>query len=1120
MRNCRGRNAGFARARDSCRLRVRLCGAAAVEEDFAMGVLQRRDPRNHCLCYRFDSQPAAAASADAAQVAAVPAKGKHQKGAALIWETASRYLGASNSKVIATGKQDADVDGAAERAYLEKLSSEFVADVKAMIARGAAKVQQQTGQSRSVARVVREVQHHVGLQTKKLLHSSPTMEIDNNDLLKRIQAFVRDPHKSNKPFVLHGAAGSGKSTAMAAIGSALLDWFSREGAVVALRFLGTSSDASDVHSTVSSVASQIRLAYGVPQPPASVLSSCDTLHGELVAFRQLLDQVSRSFAHTKPLFILLDGIDHLYPSHDALEALWAIRRLPPNVYMFLSTISTGNRASDGAANGPRPDVLGALLALVTDEEMTFELRVAAAEASRFSSLDVPFLMELLDSLELEYGRNIVTLFCAYVSVTHVGITDAELCDLLPTHGDFAAELGTSLNGRFVAAIVSELRHRLGDFLEDRLVNGVLSFGWSRGEHRGAVAARYGLIVNDAGIGGGPGRGEHVEDLSTEATNFTLMLHERIANEHLKRPLRSSLFVEQTSSDSAADGEDDDDDWHRATTIDLNAENPLSLSRLWHHLRVLLPLEGLDHVGRCTLFNFPWLAARVASAPVHVVLNDVISVYRLASDMLRLSIIEDSVADVMALFECLQTAKKAIGADPRNLAVELVTRLGRAAASSTCVDVLVGEANRWLAETNFTTFVPSWPVWKRPGDALRHCMDGFSHTVGFVEGAEVAVTYGQKNGIGVWRLQTGSMLHRFDIRSEQSLDGVVSAHDSTYVITMFYSHIERRTELSVLNTETGIELFNMKFPREFETIALSDDDQLAAISSVDPTGSDGVPRLILGIQVLSRDVVFRLPVVGGVHPDGITRLLFVKNIRRESESILSVGTKSSHDIALWDLDNSALDYRVDLGCAVDIFRLAVEQKMAIGVDAESGALVVVNLARGSVEQTLRADEYRGATDAVVYGHNVFVAARTGVIVIVSIAQNAIVGHFQGGGQSVPSKLTIGSVNETALLFVGHDDGDIRMFDIAAESLVGRLSDGHKRRINSLDVLPGGRLVSSSVMIIRTILWMFEKSLETGDGQVSANVDERRDEVTNYGTWNVFCETSRTSTVSRSAATRSS
>jgi len=1015
------------------------------------------------MCYRRESQTAATSNSSFNPSSGIA----DQKPTTGLWETVCCYLGTGNWRsYVATAH--ADGDRSTDRAYLEKLSADFVADMKVLIGRSIAKVG--SDRQKSEHAVVREVRHHASLQSTKLASVS---SFDIHDgLLKRVRAFVRDPHQSSRPFVVHGVEGAGKSTAMAAIGDALCNWFPFEGAVVAMRFLGTSTDAADVHGTVASVVQQVRLAYGAPAPSASLVASCDTLHGVLTAFRVLLDGISRSHAHTKPLFILLDGIDLLQPWHDALEVLWAVRRLPPNVYLLMSTTGSEKRSAKGPqSNDSCPDILGAMLALVTDAELTYEVSNDSGTDDRLASsiAGVDSLSQILDSLEMEFGRNVVTLFCAYLSIVNIGITDAEMSDLLSTNTDVVIDLRIPPGSLFASALVAELRLRLDGYLENRLVHGLLGFGWSRNCFRKAVAARYGFIVTD-----GIGAGSDGADLSAESTHLTLMLHESVANLHLKNCSdRSSLFVEDKSKSDS-----EDDHWnHCSTIVHLTVDNPLTLSRLSYHMRVLLPLEGLSRMNKCLFFNYQWLTSRLASAPFYVVLNDVFSTCKLAVDMHRLSLTDEPAqADVATLYEFLQLAKKSICMNPRNLAIEIVTRL-ESLESNPLFGNLIRDAKQWIVDQrNFASFVPMWPVWHSPGGTLRHCMYGPTHIIGLVDGGTIAVTYGGKNGLGVWRLQTGALLHQFSVRSEQPVSGIVSANDSTFVVTLFYSHIEQNTELCVLSTETGLQLLTMKFPVEIETLAISDDDQLLTLSSVDRSTRK---RTVIGVRVLSKEVEFRLP-VDDVHTDGIAKILFVKNIRRDSQSILTLGNKSSRDLAFWDLSSSSLDFVLDLGCGVDHIRIAVEHKMAVCLSSDTGTLIVANLSRGSVEQKLRADEYQGASDVVLHDDNIFVATRTGSVVILSMTQNVVVGNFNGSGQSIPSKLAAGNYREMALLFVGYEDGDIRVFDIGAEAVVGSLSGGHRRRINSLNVLSDGRLVSSGDDQ-RAILWNYESCVESDENR---------------------------------------
>ena len=119
---------------------------------------------------------------------------------------------------------------------------------------------------------------------------------------------------------------------------------------------------------------QICQAYGLMLP--NISEDFSTLYTTLMTFRLTIEKVSKEHGAIHPLFILLDGLDQLQGHDESLRSMWAIRDLPTNVYMLLSTTP-----QVGTTN-----LLGALTALVSAEDSTGETeKPTQAEAQRIIS---------------------------------------------------------------------------------------------------------------------------------------------------------------------------------------------------------------------------------------------------------------------------------------------------------------------------------------------------------------------------------------------------------------------------------------------------------------------------------------------------------------------------------------------------------------------------------------------------------------------------------------------------------------------------------------------------------------------------------------------------------------
>jgi len=813
---------------------------SSVEEDITAGLLQCNDPQHHCLAYQRKLSTATAG----------PSKNvvgsNHVEE---LWQKVQQCLGSEHSREYTITSAPRRCEMTAEQeTYLQKLSDDFVCDMKALITQNLAEIQIDP----STKQLVQDIQHHTMLAKELLRTRTEERECENySELFQRLQSYITDPGHS-RPFVIYGSADSDKSRLMSAVAGEIHNWLSTSGLVIVLRFLGSTTDSVDFQTCLASVRAQIQMAYGM-----EVLPACESLHSELTAFCDVLEQISQTSGHTEPLVILLDGVEQLRPHQRTLEALWAVHHLPSNVHLIMSV----------TVSGEQTDIIAAFLTLITSSALKYQLSsttedhlkqthpsTGALPCRLLSSVQA--LMSTLNTMEADYGPMLVKYFAAYVTVMDVGIVDSELLDLLVTNDEVMSERDGVL---FSPGLVAILRHKLVDFLASRLVHGRLGFAWSKPEYQQAVAERYQVTVGENGL----------EAQSSErSTEFTLTLHQHV--------LHIYHDVTQNSSDRDPNTslEEDLDKEHgvRTTVQTLGPHNAIKANRVLHHLRILLPVNGLNQLKSCVLFNLEWLMTRLATSPLSHVINDVMVVYNLCRDMHQHTITTDSVKDIAVLLEFLQLSSKALSVNFLSLPVEITSRLGSSSfvEKYSSVAELVSQSRRWLANTDCKVVVPLWSVWDHPGGMRRHILDGLSYVVGLVDGGDAVIGY-CRHRVSIWSVESGSMLQSFEVKSEQPVGGVIAAHHGSFIITSCCSPITRMTQVNVLSTETGLTLLSANFHHRLEAVALSTDDQLFVMSSVSWTDTESgsqLMRSILGINIVDRDVVFQLPLVN-IHSEGIS-----------------------------------------------------------------------------------------------------------------------------------------------------------------------------------------------------------------------------------------------------------
>ena len=142
---------------------------------------------------------------------------------------------------------------------------------------------------------------------------------------------------SDRPFIVHGVSGSGKSALLAA---AAREAAAQPGAIVVERFLGITKRSSDLRSLLIDLCQGLREHF----PLADELPTNVRL-----LEKEFYEQLKNATAE-RPIHVFLDALDQLDPA-DAADSLWWIRStpLPPHARLVLSCLSDPD---DEAAGRP------------------------------------------------------------------------------------------------------------------------------------------------------------------------------------------------------------------------------------------------------------------------------------------------------------------------------------------------------------------------------------------------------------------------------------------------------------------------------------------------------------------------------------------------------------------------------------------------------------------------------------------------------------------------------------------------------------------------------------------------------------------------------------------------
>ena len=156
--------------------------------------------------------------------------------------------------------------------------------------------------------------------------------IGRRDILDHIKHYLASPQEQ-RPLVIHGRSGSGKTALMAKA------WFDvADTDHTAARFIGATPESADLRTLLRSLCQQL----GIESPPTDM--------NELVnAFRNRLSGTAEgeeTQAPPAPAVVFLDALDQLNATDNARMLYWLPRELAPNVKLVMSALQAEGESGE------------------------------------------------------------------------------------------------------------------------------------------------------------------------------------------------------------------------------------------------------------------------------------------------------------------------------------------------------------------------------------------------------------------------------------------------------------------------------------------------------------------------------------------------------------------------------------------------------------------------------------------------------------------------------------------------------------------------------------------------------------------------------------------------------
>uniref|UniRef100_T1J835 NACHT domain-containing protein n=1 Tax=Strigamia maritima TaxID=126957 RepID=T1J835_STRMM len=680
------------------------------------------------------------------------------------------------------GREGLDADTHEE--YLQQFITHFYRSISKLVDRAMRKEDQS-----SLGQIVTEILQHL-----HTCNGSVKVFYGRKEDLARIHEYITG--NNDRPFVLHGDGGCGKTSLLAKTASLIPEWMAASKPQIILRFLGTTPDSSSVAPLLRSLCQQI--SYNLMLP-------LENIPEELVPLTAYLKNLLTSATPVQGIIVLLDSMDQL-ASLQGNKMSWLPTRLPTNVKMLLSCASDAecsedfnllNRMIDCEANFLQVLPLGhELAALVIQKWLDTSCRCLAppsqnelvetalshctlpifvklvfAEVSRWKSYTksqdtvlastvTDSINRLFERIEMQHGKTLVFHALAYITSAKSGLSETELEDLISLDDRVLEDVyqyHLPPVRRIPPLLWTRIRNDLPNYLSEREADGVSVLNWYHRQFRDAACERYFKNLNMAvyfhssiadyflGIWGG-GQPKPFKYTEIQRQRFGLTDKEGTADR--KVPLQPLIF-------SSKDGK--------------VRYNLRKLGELPFHL---IRARRNDDLFNHVLFNYEWLHAKLSCCALQATLSDFEDAYRHLSD-------KETKRQVLLVADAMRLGGAILAQYPDMLAPQLVGRLLPEMLNNKHVYSLLEQCDR-LGPKN-CGLLPVSHCMHTPGGPLKYSLEGHQFAVfGFGLTSDCKYVMSMSNRFIIWDLSTSDISRNVNLEIHGIVQGMAVSPDDRFV----------------------------------------------------------------------------------------------------------------------------------------------------------------------------------------------------------------------------------------------------------------------------------------------------------------------------------------------------
>ncbi|XP_072026817.1 NACHT domain- and WD repeat-containing protein 1-like [Amphiura filiformis] len=692
-----------------------------------------------------------------------------------------------------------DVDNNDHVQYLEQFCDTFVDNCKTLIRRA---IQKEKNSQSINDSLFLEVAHHAEFCNSKCQNFCGRKEIINEmfSSLKR--------KDFDKPLVLHGVSGSGKTSIMAMIAKQAHTELGKDSKVM-IRFLGTTPESSSISMVIQSICRQIISVYSLNVKMPALFDQFTDL---VDFFQTVLKKVSDNCKGC-PLLIILDSLDQLESTHNAYQCRWLPKTCPPNVKIVMSTLPHLHGILDnlkkilfggvcfygvqGLPDDTMDEIMdswmGNINRRITNKQKEYIrtailqcpqplfLKLAFEQAKRWHSYTEVHqedlattvrgaIWQLFERLERQFGKKLVSHALGYIVAARSGLTQQELEDVLSLDDDVLDEIyqyhlpPNPQAVRTPALLWARLKYELQEYMVDRQAD------------RKTVSVLYHRQFTEAA------RDRYLSDPEIVKVRHQLLAEYFMGkwSQGVKKQLRLTQLNKQVL------------DADRSVPT-----QPLKYKEIYNYRKLnelpyhLLHAQNVPDLVQETFGNFEFVDALILAKSTRHLLDELqmmLSYPDIMGPELKYEL--EIILDTMRL------AKPTLDFEDNDqpVACELLGRLTHLEEQhSMCIKPLVEGARQWYEGTSGLFLIPQRSCFPTPGEPLRTTYTGHKSNVKdmkITQSGSMLATASEDGTVRIWDVSTDEVIHVLKLpRVGQIWKVCISADDQWAVSIVFPETIQ-------------------------------------------------------------------------------------------------------------------------------------------------------------------------------------------------------------------------------------------------------------------------------------------------------------------------------------------